>query len=337
MLEKPNLPDNLITSCLIDNYGIAVKALEFLPIGNDATAWVYKARADDDMAYLLKIKKGGVRAPTVMVPRLLKDEGIEAVVAPYPARDQMLWQRVDDFSLMLYPFVDGRSGGELGMSDNQWRQFGQILRRIHATRLSPDLLRQIQRETFVPKWAKLARSFQESIRRGRFNHTDHFASELADFWRTKRDEIEKIVIRTEELGRILQSKALDFVLCHADIHIFNIMLDLEGRLNIIDWDDALLAPKERDLMFVHDPDQKADGPSTSDLFFEGYGAAEIDLTAIAYYRYEWVVQEIGDYGERIFNSKDLGQETKADAVAEFQALFQPGDVVDGAYAADRWL
>jgi hypothetical protein len=47
------------------------------------------------------------------------------------------------------------------------------------------------------------------------------------------------------------------------------------------------------------------------------------------------VQEIGDYGERVFMPSDAGDETWADSVRGFRQLFDPGDVVDGAYQADR--
>lgn len=60
---------------------------------------------------------------------------------------------------------------------------------------------------------------------------------------------------------------------------------------------------------------------------EGYGLS-------ADYRYEWVVQEIGDYAERVFLTDELGVATKADAVRGLKALFDPGDVVGGAYASE---
>ena len=73
------------------------------------------------------------------------------------------------------------------------------------------------------------------------------------------------------------------------------------------------------------------------LFFEGYGQTEVDALALAYYGYEWVVQEMSDYAERVFLMDDVGAETKADAVREFRALFAPGDVVDAAYGlSDNW-
>jgi hypothetical protein len=51
--------------------------------------------------------------------------------------------------------------------------------------------------------------------------------------------------------------------------------------------------------------------------------------ALAYYRYEWCVQEIGDYGNRVF-SMDIGERTKQGSVAEFMKLFSPTDVIQAA-------
>ncbi len=69
------------------------------------------------------------------------------------------------------------------------------------------------------------------------------------------------------------------------------------------------------------------------LFREGYGEADVDATALAYYRYEWVVQEIGDFGERVFLTKETGDITQRESVEGFMQLFDPGDVVEAAYAA----
>ena len=41
-----------------------------------------------------------------------------------------------------------------------------------------------------------------------------------------------------------------FVLCHSDIHGGNILIADTGELYVVDWDDPILAPKERDLMFI---------------------------------------------------------------------------------------
>jgi spectinomycin phosphotransferase len=92
----------------------------------------------------------------------------------------------------------------------------------------------------------------------------------------------------------------------------------------VDWDGVVFAPKERDLMFFAGEERP---------FWDSYGAVTIDPLSMAYYRYEWAVQEIGDYGARVF-SPETGFETKAVSVWEFIQLFAPGDVIEAAYLSD---
>jgi spectinomycin phosphotransferase len=202
---------------------------------------------------------------------------------------------------------------------------GRVLRAVHSTRLP------VQTETFSPKWSGIVRAFQAKIRPGDYDSGPE--KELASFWDKKRAEIAAIVDRAEALGRMLQHASPELALCHTDIHTANILLDKDGGLHIVDWDAPLLAPKERDLMFV--VGGVAAVTKQEELFFKGYGRAEIDPLALAYYRYEWVVQELGDFGERVFLTKNTGVETRLDAVRGFCALFEAGDVVDEAYRSDR--
>jgi len=138
-----------------------------------------------------------------------------------------------------------------------------------------------------------------------------------------------ILERTERIGKYLQQANLEFVLCHADIHTANILLTEEQNMFIVDWDDTLLAPKERDLMFVLEEDTIH--TREEQLFFDGYGDVEINQLALAYYRYEWCVQEIGDFGERVFLRKDSGERTLQDSVEGFMKLFSQGDVIEAAF------
>ena len=56
MLDKPNLAEAAIAAALQAHYGIAVRSLEFLPIGNDARAWVYRVESDE-RSYFLKLRR----------------------------------------------------------------------------------------------------------------------------------------------------------------------------------------------------------------------------------------------------------------------------------------
>ena len=44
----------------------------------------------------------------------------------------------------------------------------------------------------------------------------------------------------EGLGRPLAQRAPALVLCHADVHTGNVLLDAGGQLWIVDWDETLL-------------------------------------------------------------------------------------------------
>jgi spectinomycin phosphotransferase len=332
MLEKPALADEKIAVGLRERYAIAVADIEFLPIGNDARAWVYRLQTDDGQTYFLKVRRGGVDAPALLVPRYLRDRGVEQVVAPLPTNTGQMWAGVDDFSLILYPFIDGRVGMEIGLLDSQWRELGAVLKTIHTMPLAAELLGMLRHETFSPKWSAVVQKLRAHIDDG---FDDRYQRELAAFWKSRRLEIDQIVDRAESLGRGLQQQCPAYVLCHADIHTANVLLDANDRLWIVDWDETLLAPRERDLMFVVGDDRTSRAEAT--WFLQGYGESAIDPVALAYYRYEWVVQEIGDYGERVFLQTDAGAETRRDAVEGFMKLFEPGNVVEAAYRTEATL
>jgi hypothetical protein len=67
---------------------------------------------------------------------------------------------------------------------------------------------------------------------------------------------------------------------------------------------------------------------------DGYGEATVDRRLLAYYRRAWAVRDIGAYGEQVFLSPALGEETRRAALDGFMDLFEPGNIVDLASAPD---
>jgi spectinomycin phosphotransferase len=326
MIERPHIRDETIISALRESYSIPVVGVEFLPIGNDASAWAYRVDTEHQNAYFLKIRKEIPNQAGFLVPRFLQDHGIGQVLAPLPTKAKGLWISVEDFFLILYPFVVGKGAMECGMSDSQWTEFGSILKRIHMTELPSDISQSVRRETFIPKWSNLARELHKHLHERDFD--DPYQKELAAFWKKNNETIQTLIERAEMIGKRLQQTDLEFILCHADIHTANILLTQEQEMFIVDWDDTLLAPKERDLMFVLE--EETIHTREEQLFFDGYGKVEINQLALAYYRYEWCVQEIGDFGKRVFVTEGSGESTKQDSVEGFIKLFSQGGVIEAA-------
>jgi spectinomycin phosphotransferase len=334
MREPPvDLADEQLRASLHTRYGLAVTELTFLPLGHDSSAWVYRVRTTDGTSYFLKVRRRVVNEPRLLVPRYLHDQGVAQVIAPLPTTTQALWTAVDGYALILYPFVEGTSGKDQGMTRSQWIAYGTILRQIHAATLPPDLAQLMPRETFVPEGAGLVRDLEAHL--GGRTFADPTAQALATFWHERRDEIHTLVRRAEELGLRLAERAPAFMLCHADIHTANVLLDAGARVWIVDWDETVLAPKERDLMFVVGGgiSDRLVGPREEEWFFQGYGATPLDPLALAYYRYAWAVSDISEFGAQVFFRPDLGEVTKHAAADQFISLFQPGQIVAKAFGS----
>ena len=137
------------------------------------------------------------------------------------------------------------------------------------------------------------------------------------------------------LAAELEARPLDTVVCHADLHAGNVHLAASGDLYLVDWDNPVLACKERDLMSVggglfgdwYAPEEE------ERLFYQGYGPAAIDWAALAYYRYERIVQDLAAFCEQIFAS-DEGGEDREQSLHYVRANFRPGGTIAQAHRAD---
>lgn len=74
----------------------------------------------------------------------------------------------------------------------------------------------------------------------------------------------------------------------------------------------------------------------SALFYQGYGAARPDLTALAYYRYERIVADIAAYCEQILLVRG-GQGDREQGYGYFTGNFDPGGVLEVTRQTDRMV
>ncbi len=117
---------------------------------------------------------------------------------------------------------------------------------------------------------------------------------MALFLKSKSSKILNLVERAEKLAITIRKQHLEYILCHADIHGWNLIINKEGALYIVDWDTLIFAPKERDLMFVGAGiwDSGRTASEEESLFYQGYGQTKINQDAICYYRFERIIQVI---------------------------------------------
>jgi spectinomycin phosphotransferase len=335
MLEKPHLPDEKIAACLRDQYNLRVSEVTFLPLGADPNTAVYRVIADQT-PYFLKLRTGNFDEMAVLIPGFLRDQGIEQIIPPIPTSDGQLWAKLDDYHVILSPFVEGRDAYEVELSDQHWIEFGQAFRQMHTAPMPPALRERIQKETYAPEWRELVKGIQSRVEHDPF--PEPIAAKVAALIREKRPVIDQLVGQAERLAKVLQQQPQEFVLCHADMHAGNILIDTSGVLYIVDWDTLILAPKERDLMFIGGGlmNNVRSADEEIHLFYQGYGETKINPVALAYYRNERIVQDISVYCRDILLT-DEGGEDREVGYRQLAYQFQPNQVIDLAFRTEKSL
>jgi spectinomycin phosphotransferase len=332
MLEKPDLQDELIISRLHGEYRLNIAGLTFLPLGADVNTAVYHVVAADGAAYFLKLRKGDFDEITVSVPAFLKAQGIQSIIAPLQTRARGRWANLSGYKMILYPFIEGKNGYQVDLSDRHWLEFGAALKSIHSTEVSSELAAMVPRESYSGRWRELVKEYQAQAEKDAFE--DPIAAKLAGFMKPKRGEISHLVERADQLSLALQDRSIEFVLCHSDIHAGNILISENDAFYIVDWDNPIYAPKERDLLLIGGNAGWNDARQV-DLFYQGYGETEVDGMALAYYRYERIIQDIAAFCEQLFLTNEGGDD-REQSYEYCTGQFLPGHEVEIACQTDTF-
>ena len=88
------------------------------------------------------------------------------------------------------------------------------------------------------------------------------------------------------------------VICHTDLHGGNLMTDCQNNLYILDWENAMIAPREHDMIFF------AGERDIWKIFWSIYRSffdqVELDRDLLRFYFYRRGLEDIADYIYRIF-------------------------------------
>ncbi len=319
MLDDPGLDRRELTAALSSGYGIEATAFTFVP-SYDQQAASYDVTTTDSR-WFVKVRFGAAPSVPLEVPRALLDAGVPNVLAPIPTRaGALLHPMAGDRNLVTYPFASGRSAMEAGMTEEQWRLFGATLRAVHGTGLEVFAGR-LPAETFALPSAEVVR--RELARPGR-PRPGAAAGRLDEVLRRQAGRIGSMLERAEALGAILRNRRFERVLCHADIHAANILVTDDGDLLLVDWDGPMLAPRERDLLFVIGSRIARDvEPHEEAWFFEGYGQVQVDREALIYYRYERILEDIGEITRSVFDDPGPSETSRAAEVRLLESFLAP--------------
>ncbi|HBC0468954.1 TPA: aminoglycoside O-phosphotransferase APH(9)-Ia [Legionella pneumophila] len=330
MLKK-TIPDQQLIELLKVYYGIDIHSVQLMAGGADMNAFGYKADSESN-SYFVKLKYGHHDEINLSIIRLLHDSGIKEIIFPIYMRDAKLFQQIDHFKIIVYPFIDAPNGFTQNLTEKQWQQLGKVLRQIHETSVPTAIQQRLRKETYSPKWREMVRSFYNKI--GFDDSDDQITTDFKSFFNQNIDSIHRLVDSSEELSKKIQPDLDKYVLCHSDVHAGNVLVVNEESIYIIDWDEPMLAPKERDLMFIGGGIGNVwNKPHEIDYFYEGYGKTNVDKIILSYYRHERIVEDIAIYGQDLL-SRVQNDESRLESFKHFKSMFDPNDVVEIAFSSD---
>ncbi|CAM2840337.1 spectinomycin phosphotransferase [Legionella steigerwaltii] len=328
-MSKKTIQEKQLIELLNVHYGLDIHTTQLVLGGADMNAFGYKADSESN-SYFVKIKYGFHDEINLSIIRLLHDSGIKEIIFPIHTLETKLFQQLDHFKLIVYPFIHAANGFTQNLTEKQWKELGKVLRQIHETSVPASIQQQLRKETYSGKWREIVRSFYSKIKSD--SSDDKITADFKSFFNQNIASIHQLVDSAEELSKKIQLDLDKYVLCHSDIHAGNVLVVDEESIYIIDWDEPMLAPKERDLMFIGGGVGNVwNKPHEIHYFYEGYGKTNVDKTILSYYRHERIVEDIAVYGQDLLTSAQSDQ-SRLESLKHFKSMFEPNDVIEIAFA-----
>lgn len=276
--------DERLAARLAAEFGLRQVSSVPVDLGADPDAQTWRVSTADGQAYAVKLTGGGSPAGSA-VAALLARQGVPGVPAPLTNRDGRLEVVHDGRRLTVVPWVSDEPAPSGDLRAGHWRGYGALLAAVHAVPVTGELAA-LPREDH--RHAAVGVAFRETDRLLRAVDeatADRWTAEAAAHWRAAGADLDRLLAGVDGLGAELRARPAELVVCHGDPHLGNLLLGDDGQVWLIDWDDAVLAPRERDLMFVlgGGPAFAPGGRVDEASFGAGYGPVTPDPLRLAYH------------------------------------------------------
>ncbi len=232
----------------------------------------------------------------------IQDLGYSKINYPIPTASGDLFVKESGTLIVLFNFIDAPQNYDY---DNAI--LGKTIAEIHQ--LTPKITAPINHEQFVFKHADIYREKLDQI--STEDGRDEIAAELQKLMKTNYSTIVSAYKQFQIVAKNCSNTELDNVVTHGDAP-GNVLVKSPNDIYIVDWDDILLAPAERDLWFMIDKQDFVDGYRRE---ISGFKSSQIALDYYLLSRYfndmvEYWTEILGDFTEehRRSNFKQLSKE-----------------------------
>jgi spectinomycin phosphotransferase len=228
-----------LKNILTDRYKFSTITLYECKRGHVGETYILKTKNQKYFVKIVGSMFSGNMEKALPVLKELHEQGLKSINYPIPTRDDELGVFFGNKFLSIYNFIEGKND-----FNYDFEEYSKLIALIHAKTSSV---------ASKPKIEDFSLSFLE-----------HFLSETqilakGEFLNTYQKKLQKVFIDNQNwfmpklknltaLSSNLQKKKIELVITHGDAP-GNIIHNDKGELFLIDWDDLLLAPRERDTWF----------------------------------------------------------------------------------------
>ena len=297
-----------------EEFGIPLIGVQPTGLGADAGAALWRGLTADGSSYA--VKTSAAAQPGLAAADFLARQGVRGVPGPVRTLSGGLTVDHDGGVVSVVPWVEGPRAIDTGLDREQWRAFGQLLGSVHTAATAPravgsgavvgsGTLLPVDRHDPSAEVAR-ARALTERLRRGGAAAPDDAViGDLAALWGRSGEDVLAVADLAEE-SAVSPWNDAEVVICHADPHHGNLLLADGGGVWLLDWDDAVLAPREADLIFVIGGvfSFAPITPAEVGWFFDGYTPAsggvtrsDLDAARLTYYRGVRALTDFLDFAE----------------------------------------
>ena len=224
----------------------AISIAEAHPAHRQFVAETFTLITGDNRRFFCKVirKPAFVEAAVKSLPVLneLRRSGIPNISAPVRTVDGALYCTAKSSTVIVFDWIDAEQ-----TFDFDRRVLGEIIAAVHGTRPAPSI--PIAHEEFLFLYCDL---FPERLAEALSPAgPDPVRVELRELLEVYREEIEQDWRGFLQLARRLTALDPAMVITHGDAP-GNVLVGNGNQHYLVDWDDVMLAPVERDLWFLVD-------------------------------------------------------------------------------------
>jgi spectinomycin phosphotransferase len=326
-----------------EDFGVELGTVERVRLGADATAQLWRCVSIEGLAYAVKLS--GVGTPAgLLVTAHLAQRGARGIAAPVLTRTGAPYAGHDGRLLSMVPWLSGRRALDGGMTERHWVSYGAVVAEVHESAPVDLLADALPREQHTHDEVAAAVRALDQLLAGETRRAaadrDPLTAALAREWQAARERIGAVLGGADDLAaRLRDSGTPPVVVCHGDPHLGNLVLGEQGQVWLVDWDDTVLAPRERDLMFVLGG-VLAFAPVTEEQqgwFFDGYGPVTPDPALVAYYQCTRALVDLADPAAEVLGVTRFSAGRREESLSVVRGVLSPTGLVDRALASVRRL